>query len=90
MQSVTTTIAMDAKGNLTIPDAIRATLGIDGARLWEAEVVDQTLILRLDAAIPEDDLWAYTPEHIARVKRALAEGGGRQMSEAELLRLIGG
>ena len=71
MQSVKTTITMDAKGTLTVPEEARQALAIDGAVFLDLEVVDGSLVLRPGEAVPEEDLWAYTPEHIARVKRAL-------------------
>lgn len=93
MQATTTakvTIPMDAAGNLTIPAELRAALGVAGAVLVEVEVVDRTVVLRPGAAIPEEDVWAHAPEHVAAVKRAQAEGQGRRLSEAELERLIAG
>jgi bifunctional DNA-binding transcriptional regulator/antitoxin component of YhaV-PrlF toxin-antitoxin module len=71
VQSVKTTITMDAKGTLTVPEEARQALAIDGAVFMDLEVVDGSLVLRPGEAVPEEDLWAYTPEHIARVKRAL-------------------
>ena len=90
MQIVTTTIAMDSKGNLTIPAEARAALGIDGAMLMDLEVFDQALVLRPTEEIPEEDLWAYTPEHIAKVERALREPRDqeRQLTRKDLERLV--
>lgn len=87
----TTLIAVDAEGRLTLPDAVRRLLGIGVARSFELELeaTEDAITLRLAEAIPEEDAWAYTPEHLGRVERARREGGGAQLSEADLLRLIG-
>ena len=85
-----TVIPMDSNGTLTIPGEIRKELAVSGAMLVELEVADHSIVLRPSEAIPEEDLWAYTPEHLAQLERALSEGDGRQMSEADLLRLIDG
>lgn len=85
-----THVVMDTRGQLTLPETIREALRVEngnGLQL-EVEVVDYTIVLRPTAIIPEEDLWAYTPEHIERVKRAQQQPGIR-MSEADLLRLIG-
>lgn len=81
---------MNTRGQLTLPESVREALQVpDGHGLQlELEVVDHSVVLRPAYAIPEEDLWAYTPEHMAKLRRALAEGPGRRMSEAELLRLI--
>ena len=39
--------------------------------------------------IPDEDMWAYTPEHIAQIRQALNEGEGQPLSEADILRLMG-
>ncbi len=85
-----TTVMMDARGQLTLPENVREALQVEngnGLQL-ELEVVDHAVVLRPTLVIPEEDLWAYTPEHMALLKRALAEGPGKRMSEADLLRLI--
>ena len=83
-----TVITMDPAGGLTIPEAARRAHRVEGAALFEPEVVDQTLVLRPDGKLPEEDAWAYTPEHIKRVNRTLHETGGRRMSPAALEQLI--
>ncbi len=85
-----THVVMNDRGHLTLPEPIREALQLqngDGLEL-EVEVVDHTVVLRPTAVIPEEDLWAYTPEHIERVHRARQQKGIR-MSEADLLRFIG-
>ena len=51
------------------------------------KVTDDVIELRRSAVIPEEDRWAYTPEAIASLKRALADvKAGRvfEMTEAQL------
>jgi bifunctional DNA-binding transcriptional regulator/antitoxin component of YhaV-PrlF toxin-antitoxin module len=86
-----TVVVMDGRGQLTMPEPIREALRVeDGDGLeQEVEYVDHEVILRQTDAIPEEDLWAYTPEHIEQVNRARREGRGLRMSEADLLRFIG-
>lgn len=90
--TVKTTVVMDARGQITLPDDVRHVLQIenDHGMLLELEVVDGTLVLRPGLSIPEEDLWAYTPEHIEQVKRALATPPEQdlRLSRAELERLI--
>src|SRR3712207_5865810 len=90
--TVKTTVVMDARGQVTIPENVREALQVEnghGLQL-EVEVVDQTVVLRPTLVIPEEDLWAYTPEHIARVKRALARPREQdlRLTPADLERLI--
>lgn len=83
-----TMVEMDAEGRLTVPEDARRELRLeDGAQL-ALEVVGDALVLRPAEDIPEEDAWAYTPEHLERVQKALAEGSGRDLSEADVLRLI--
>jgi hypothetical protein len=84
-----TIVPIDAKGNVTIPSEVLREIAVGGAALVELEVVDHSLHVRAVEAIPDEDIWAYTPEHIAQIKRALNEGEGRQLSEADIDHLIG-
>ena len=83
-----TVVPMNSRGTVTIPEEVRRELDIGGAALVELEVVDHSVVLRPVEEIPEEDLWAYTPEHIALVERARQEGPGMQISRADLVRLI--
>ncbi|HEY7036773.1 MAG TPA: hypothetical protein VH482_35930 [Thermomicrobiales bacterium] len=60
-------------GHLDVPAEIRQELGIAGGWACTIEVVDGTLVVRPEEAIPDEDLWAYTPEHLADLREALAE-----------------
>jgi hypothetical protein len=60
-------------GHLDVPEEIRQELGIEGGWACSIEVVDGALVVRPQEAIPDEDLWAYTPEHLANLREALAE-----------------
>ena len=83
---------MDPEGRLTAPEAARAALHVEGATQFELEVTGDLLILH-PLAVPEEDAWAYRPEHLARVERARQEGRSRNrhvLTAAELERLATG
>ena len=90
--AMTTVVTMNADGQLGLPEAIREELGIKGETLFDLELCDGAVILRPAMDIPDDipaeDRWAYTPAHLARLRQALQESDGRQMSEADLLTLV--
>jgi|SRR5215211_2706358 bifunctional DNA-binding transcriptional regulator/antitoxin component of YhaV-PrlF toxin-antitoxin module len=71
--SKTATTMLWPDGRLDVPEEIRQALGISGG--WECtiEVVDDSLVVRPQEQIPDEDLWAYTPEHLAELREALAE-----------------
>jgi bifunctional DNA-binding transcriptional regulator/antitoxin component of YhaV-PrlF toxin-antitoxin module len=78
---------MNAEGRLTVPASARRELGLEGEAQFQAEVEDGVLILRPVLVVPRDDAWAYTPEHMARVERALRdsrEGRVRRLSDDDL------
>jgi hypothetical protein len=64
---------MDPEGRLTVPEAARAALHVEGATQFELEVNGDVLILH-PLLVPEEDSWAYTPDHLARVDRARQQG----------------
>ena len=66
-------VSMDPEGRLTVPEAVRAALHVEGTTQFELEVDGDLLILH-PLAVPEGDAWAYTPEHLARVERARQQG----------------
>lgn len=83
-------VTMNGEGRITIPVAARRQLGLDGEAQLQAEVRDGALVLRPAVVIPQEDAWAYTPEHLERVARARQETGGRQLGEADLDQLAPG
>src|SRR5207248_5986276 len=64
---------MTAQGRLTLPAAARRALQLEGETQFEVEIEGGSLRLRPVVAVPREDLWAYTPEHLERVARARAQ-----------------
>lgn len=64
---------MTAEGDLTNPADVRQELHLTGGTLFGIEVHDSALVLRPMDTIPDEDMWAYQPEHLRRVERARAE-----------------
>jgi bifunctional DNA-binding transcriptional regulator/antitoxin component of YhaV-PrlF toxin-antitoxin module len=86
--ATTTLIEMDAEGHLTLPEEARRALQAEGKALLLARASDGEVTLQ---TIPAEDAWAYTPEHLQRVARALQEvreGKAFQLSPAELQRIV--
>lgn len=87
-----TTVVMDARGQITLPDDVRHVLQIenDHGMLLELEVVDGTLVLRPGLSIPEEDLWAYTPENTKLLLQARDRPRDEdlRLTHAELERLV--
>lgn len=87
--ATTTLIEMDAEGHLTLPEEVRRALQTEGKAILLARATDGGVTLQ---AIPEEDAWAYTPEMLQRIARArqqLREGKTFEMSEADLIALVG-
>jgi DNA-binding transcriptional regulator/RsmH inhibitor MraZ len=83
---VRTFVSMDPDGRLTLPEAARSALHVEGAMQFEVEVAGGALILH-PIVVTAGDEWAYVPEHLARVERAQHQGRSGQthtLSEAEL------
>jgi bifunctional DNA-binding transcriptional regulator/antitoxin component of YhaV-PrlF toxin-antitoxin module len=68
-----TTVVLWPEGRLDVPEEVRRQLGIEGGWRCTLEVVNGALVVRPEVAIPDEDLWAYRPEHLADVRAALAE-----------------
>lgn len=80
---------MNRQGRLTLPADVRRHLGIGEGSQLEVRVQDRTIELRPTAVVPEEDRWAYTPEALASLKRALSDikaGYVFELSEKDLLR----
>jgi bifunctional DNA-binding transcriptional regulator/antitoxin component of YhaV-PrlF toxin-antitoxin module len=69
-------VTMNDEGRITVPADARRALGIDGPADFEIEIDDSSdaIILRPVVTIRREDAWAYTPEHMARVAAARADG----------------
>lgn len=90
MRSIATAVGMNAQGRLTVPAEARKALGLVGEAQFEAEIRDDGLLLRPAVLVPREDAWAYTPEHRARLARALedsTQGRVHEMSEDMLREL---
>ena len=62
---------MNAQGRVTLPASARRQLGLtDGARL-EVAVDERSITLRPARVVLAEDAWAYTPENLAGIRRAL-------------------
>jgi len=86
--ATTTLVEMDAEGHLTLPEEIRQALQAEGKAILLVRATADGVTMQ---AIPEEDAWAYTPEHLQRVAQALQEvreGRGFQLSPADLERII--
>ena len=68
-----TLVAVNEQGRLTLPAEIRRRLGIRTGSQLEVKVVDNAINLRRATVVPEEDRWAYTPEALASLRRALAD-----------------
>jgi AbrB family looped-hinge helix DNA binding protein len=82
------TITMSPNGRLTLPAEVRQRLGLDDETEVDVAMSERgSVTLRPVVAIPRDDAWAYSSEHLANVARALAdirEGRVRQLSDDDL------
>lgn len=82
-----TVVTMDREGRLTVPAATLDELGLTDETQFEVEVRRGTLVLRPKYVPPAEDAWAFTPEHLRLVERALQgerEGRVYQITEQEL------
>lgn len=81
-------MAVNKQGRITLPSDVRRALGLrDGSQL-EVKMANDVIQLRPVVLIPEEDRWAYTPEALASLKRALVKiEAGRvfEMSEEQIL-----
>ena len=87
MAAFKTLVSMNAQGRITIPADARELLHVGADTQFELEVTEHEMILRPAMVIRREDAWAYTPEHLARVGRALRqveEGRLRPASDDEL------
>lgn len=85
-----TIVTMDDEGRLVVPAPARAALRVAGETTFDLEVAEDALILRPSAQIPDDDAWAYEPNHVARVQEARSRplGEDRHLSAVDLERLV--
>lgn len=82
-------VAVNKQGRLTLPVDVRRKLGIGEGTQLEVKVENSAVRLRPAFVIPDEDRWAYTPQALASLKRALADakaGRTSELTEAQLLR----
>ena len=84
-----TLVAVNRQGRLTLPADVRRHFGLGEGSQLEVRVQDRSIELRPTAVVPEEDRWAYTPEALGSLKRALSDikaGYMFELSEEDLLR----
>ena len=62
-----------AKGQLTLPEEIRAAAHLEEGDLLEAELTDEGILLRPQKVIDASQAWFWTPEWQAGEREAEAE-----------------
>ncbi len=80
-------VGMNAHGRITLPSAARKQLGITGESQFEVEVDSGAIVLKPVVILPQEDAWAYTPEHRQLLERAHEDsrtGRVRTLTEREL------
>ncbi len=87
-EAVVSVAVLRADSTIHIPENIRRELGLaEGESVtMRLAAKDGTLTLRPDPEIPTEDAWAYTPEHDARIARAMHRPFF-EVSEEELERI---
>ncbi|MCL4243457.1 MAG: AbrB/MazE/SpoVT family DNA-binding domain-containing protein [Dehalococcoidia bacterium] len=90
-----TRVSMNRTGRITLPSSLRKLLRLEGEAEFEVEQLDgeDALVLRPVITIRRDDAWAYSPEHIERMRSAREDsraGRVRRLSEEELDQLLEG
>lgn len=78
---------MNKQGRITVPASARRALRLGDEVQFEVEVKDDALILRPAFVIPREDAWAYTPDHLASMRRAdedIAAGRVYRMTKSAL------
>ena len=79
-------VAMNPQGRITVPASARQLLHVEGETQFEMEATEREIVLRPALVIPREDAWAYTPEHLASLQRAIQqvnEGRLRPASERD-------
>ena len=82
-------VAVNKQGRLTLPIDVRRKLGIAEGTQLEVRVENSGIRLQPAYVVPDEDRWAYTPQALMSLKRALADvkaGQVFEMTEAQLLR----
>ena len=85
-------IVISESGRVTLPVEVRRCLGLKGGTELEVAIdeANDVIILRPAIDVPEEDRWAFTPDHrrlVAQARRDAQEGRVYQVTESELARL---
>lgn len=88
-------VSMNKTGRITLPASVRKLLLLEGEAEFEVERLEgeDALVFRPVITIRREDAWAYTPEHMERLRKAHEDsraGRVRQLTEEELDRLLDG
>jgi AbrB family looped-hinge helix DNA binding protein len=79
-------MTVDKKGRATLPEEVRAELGLDGGDIVLLEKTERgTYELVPATLIPKDQLWFHHPEMQARVARAEADFREGRFTRTETL-----
>ena len=68
-----TLVAVNAQGRVTLPADVRKKLHLGEGSQLEVAVESGRITLRPAQVIPAEDAWAYTPENLAGIRRALED-----------------
>lgn len=68
-----TLVAVNAQGRVTLPADVRRRLHLSDGSQLEVAIEQDRVTLRPAKVIPAEDAWAYTPENLAGIRRALED-----------------
>ena len=83
-------VTMNSQGSITVPAQARELLKVGPDSHFELEVTEHEMVLRPALAIRREDAWAYTPDHLASVQRALQQVKGKRTHPLFAADLVGG
>lgn len=86
-------VTVGKSGRVTLPASVRDELELDEGTELNVQVEEGELVLTPVVTVPRFYRWAYSPEHLDRLDRALAdadEGRIRPLDEDELTRVLRG
>jgi len=80
-------VSIDKKGRATLPEAVRAALGVRAGDLLLLEPTDRGTFELLPASlVPNDQLWFHHPKMRARVAKAEADFAAGRSTRTKTLR----
>jgi AbrB family looped-hinge helix DNA binding protein len=79
-------VTLDKKGRATLPENVRAALGVEAGDLIILERTERgTFELVPATLVPKDQLWFYHPEMQARIRKAEANLAAGQVTRTRTL-----